>query len=469
MSTLDDLKKMTGAGDIYRFSSGEAGENNTEPGQNNPHAGGNGALGGSQLPKDASRQNEAADGQTAEKAEFEKNLDKRINDQTLQHLKEKESSSSGKTEGNTPQQDGGTLPEVNVKAERKGQPDARYYEQKAATLTDRLANMKGTAEAPKYEDIPEPPKRKVSLSEIYKALNPGMSDEEQAKVKKRERRESLFNGIADAISAIAALRGTGEGAINTFYAKNTLSAAQKRRMEQWAQKVAAYNKGLYDAQMKDADLADKDYRARLEYVNARNALKDKLAGFGLKLDDFGRQGIKDAIQAYIDLMGKKITHEQFKTRMDELSRHNKATESLGRGRLDVARENADTSRGRFNHQVSKDAEENASNSITVYDPKTNEPVTFSKKKDGANYIQKAGKWMTDRGHKFTKPNKWGISEDNPNPSESEIKNAASRYSRKPASHKSAPQAKARPRKAVRGFGGGSPSQTKKTIKGFGHK
>lgn len=403
MGTLDDLKKMTGNDDVYQSSSGKQGGGNSVPVKNNLPDGGKGgpatgttdgasasggvpdAHAGTGGGTTGSTKNSGGTGKQPEDGEalFDRKI-KDVNEETLRHLREKRRGIQG-IDSTLP--DSGVLPEVNVAAaEKKAKPGkeqpaggAQVYERKAAAAAGRLENWKPSTEAPKYEDIPEPPKRNMSMKEMYEKLNPGMSEEEIKKKERGMRIERLFNAIGDGISAIAALNATKKGALNTFFAKDSLSARQQKRMDEWKKKVEAYRKGLYEAQMQDAENAEKDYKARLEYVKAKNGLEGKLADFNLKLENLGRQGQKDAMNAYIALMQKEMTQTQFKERMEELKRHNKEMEDLGAGRLGVAKENAATSRARQERQAGKDDREESTRHETYVNPKTGERTVLDTK------------------------------------------------------------------------------------------
>lgn len=382
MGTLDNLKKMTGNDDVYQLSSSGTGAGNAGPEEKNTAAGGDGSP--------AAGKAGGANGPA-------------------------ETADAGGGNPNTRTDGGGKQPSP---------ASAEDYESKAAAGAGRLEDWKPSTEPPKYEDIPEPPKRGLSMKEMYEKLNPGMSEEEIKKKERGMRIERLFKAIGDGISAIAALNATGKGALNTFFAKDSLTAGQNKRMEEWKRKVEGYRKGLYEAQMQDAENAEKDYKTRLEYVKAKNGAAGKLADFNLKLENLGRQAQKDAVNAYIALMQKKITQEQFDERMKELKRHNKVTEALGAGHLGVARQNAATNRKRFEHQKEKDEKDESTRYETYVNPKTGERTVLDTK--AKDYYGQKRKLSQEYGDVYRdllhdkKGRNTGESRINPNPSNERI-------------------------------------------------
>ncbi len=137
----------------------------------------------------------------------------------------------------------------------------------------------------------ETPKR-MSLVEMYEKLNPSpfLTPEEEAKERKREKRQKMWAAIGDGISALSNLYFTTKGAPNMYDGKNSQSASVKSywdkvredRTANMRRYVDGYLRasqadGLEAIRKQNADAAQAAKEAEAKRKEAETIRKDELA------------------------------------------------------------------------------------------------------------------------------------------------------------------------------------------------
>lgn len=159
-----------------------------------------------------------------------------------------------------------------------GQPKEAPTEQRAVTNAAPEAQSSGSGDG----DIVVP--KRMSLAELYKALNPQPTKEELAREEKKERRNKLFASLSDGISALANLYYTTQYAPNSFDPNKAQSKQLRDRYDRLRAERDAdkdnYIKALLRYEAEDNGNAIADARAALARkrqaeIDAYNVEKDK--------------------------------------------------------------------------------------------------------------------------------------------------------------------------------------------------
>lgn len=150
-----------------------------------------------------------------------------------------------------------------------------------------------------------------------------MSDEELAKLRRKQRAEGIISGVSDAVRSIANMIAVHHYAPNMYDANNTMSArAQERFEKEKAEREANddkyYNYAMTIAKLKEQDKANGLNVFNMEYQMSRDALADMIRASAeeraqLKAD-------KDAALADLKakLMEGKITKQEAEIKAAEI-------------------------------------------------------------------------------------------------------------------------------------------------------
>lgn len=273
------------------------------------------------------------------------------------------------------------------------------------------------SQQPKPEEPTENPR--MSYVEMYQRLNPFQppTEEELEKERKKAKREKIFAGIGDGISALSNLYFTTRYAPNMYNHENAQSAKVERKWQQLQAdrdaQMNAYIRNLMAAQQADDDREDKDrnWKRQIgmdEYNKKKDA--DELQ-YRKDRDEKKDEQWKDSYDQKNNQFNENMTFK--KAQLGETVRHNTATEGIAGAQLGETRrhhrvseaQNAQYLAGGGTRGKAQETITLADGSVYTFSPERKgaltslAPTMVKKAKEAAERYSKANNWKAARHYK----------------------------------------------------------------------
>lgn len=107
------------------------------------------------------------------------------------------------------------------------------------------------------EEAKDEEQRPLSYAELFKQLNPQLTEEQKKEIAKKEKRKRILAAISDGVGALSNLYFSSKGAPSTFDSRNTLSQRNQVRYDKMMNdrkaNEEAYRQGLMKAEQMDRE------------------------------------------------------------------------------------------------------------------------------------------------------------------------------------------------------------------------
>lgn len=150
---------------------------------------------------------------------------------------------------------------------------------------DETNDSTASAEQPQQTT---PAEKSLSYAELFKELNPQLTEEQKKDIDKKEKQKRVISAITDGVNALSNLYFASKGAPSVFDGRNTLSERNKVRYDKMMNdrkaNEEAYRQGLMKAEQLDKEwnhraerekVADDQWKQSFEHTKERAKVADE--------------------------------------------------------------------------------------------------------------------------------------------------------------------------------------------------